>query len=346
MVNWLKLLLGILIFRMLEFLVLPQQLNLPLMSLHQCYLDVLPANESNALQDVLFADVKPIPGRAIFFLETKCQSSESNTLNARQACAIESAAFHNPNFQVFVLFANPKVIDPKDPFITIIRSYRNVHLRQLNIWRYAKETPVEDWIVRDNKFMSIYPTEHTSDLLRFLTLFRFGGIYLDMDIVVLRSLEELPLNYVGMQINGDVSNAVLSLKPMGIGHEVGKLFLRDFQQHFKTDGYTSNGPTVIKRVLEKICGTKSGKEVINHPKRCHGFHIYDPTAFYKLQDIRYFFDTKLLDEAIKQTNNSYLIHVYNSASSNCFSKSGSNTAYKKYAKENCPMTFAAAATFF
>ncbi|XP_034473974.1 lactosylceramide 4-alpha-galactosyltransferase-like [Drosophila innubila] len=332
--------------------------SLNLFDLNQCYLDELPdklssnkGNESIILEDVLLSDIKPTPGRTIFFLETKCQSSNSDlkyimNLTARQACSIESAALNNPNFQVFVIFANPKVIDKKNRFINVIQSYKNVHLRQLNIWRYAKDTPVEDWVLRDNMFLSIYPTEHTSDLLRLLTLYRFGGIYMDLDVVVLRSLEDVPLNYVGVKFDGLLSNAVISLEPTGIGHEVGKLFLREFQQNFNGSSYVFNGPMLIKRVLATICGTKSVKEMTNNPRLCHGVRVFDPSAFFVLQKLFYLFDPKLLEIAMGKTKNSYLIHVWNNASKKCLLKVDSNTAYGKYAEQHCPKTYAAAGQFF
>ncbi|XP_062142934.1 lactosylceramide 4-alpha-galactosyltransferase-like [Drosophila sulfurigaster albostrigata] len=330
-----------------------------LYELHECYLDELPGTistnwSSNAgheyLEDVLLSDIKPIPGRAIYFLETKCYSLNSQShylinLTARQTCSIESAALHNPNFQVFVLFANPKVIDPENPFLNIIRSYSNVHLRQLNIWRYVKDTPVEDWIVRDNKFISRFPTEHTSDLLRLLTVYRFGGIYMDMDVVVLRSMEDIPLNFMGAQITNVISNAVISLEPTGIGHEVGELFLREFQQTFNGTYYLFNGPMLIERVLAKICGTKSVIEMINNRERCHGVRLFDASAFFILQKLIYLFDPRMLNDGIEKTKNSYLIHLWNKGSQKC-KLVGPSSTYGRYAAQNCPKTYAAAGHLF
>ncbi|KAH8376752.1 hypothetical protein KR093_001151, partial [Drosophila rubida] len=265
-------------------------------------------------------------------------------LTARQMCSIESAALHNPNFQVFVLFANPQRIDPQDKFVRIIRSYGNVHLRQLNVWRYVRNTPVEDWIIRDNKFISSFPTEHTSDLLRLLTLHRFGGIYMDMDVVVLRNMENLPLNYVGTELDSIIVNSVMSFDPTGIGHEVVEFFLREFQQHFNGNLYTFNGPIVIQRGLQRICGTKYVEEMMNNPKRCHGIRVLDSTAFYKLRALGYFFNPDLLNDALELTKNSYLTHSYHSSSYNCRSKPGS--AYIKFAQDKCPKTYAVASQFF
>lgn len=136
------------------------------------------------LDDVLLSEPKPVPGRSIFFHETSChrpkrrrqrpgQSPEIQynmlQLTARQACAIESAALHNPNFQVFVLFAGPTYrhhgnnssssssgSQRQQPLIDAILSYKNVQLRQLNLWRYATGTPIEAWLKDGELFRSRY----------------------------------------------------------------------------------------------------------------------------------------------------------------------------------------------
>lgn len=117
----------------------------------------------NGLEDVLLSSVKPPPGRTIFFHETRCHPTNSHyilNLTARQACAIESAALHNPNFQVFVLFASrthiPDNNDPRAKLLNAIVSYKNVHLRQLNLWQYAKDTPIEDWLKKGDLLSSKY----------------------------------------------------------------------------------------------------------------------------------------------------------------------------------------------
>lgn len=118
-------------------------------------------NNSSKLEDVLFSRVQPDPGRSIFFHETTCPHLSSMQrsdvygegvhlnvvkLNPRQACAIESAAIHNPSSKVFVLFASPrfKNSNSSDPIIDAILSYKNVYLRNLNLWTYAAGTPVYD----------------------------------------------------------------------------------------------------------------------------------------------------------------------------------------------------------
>ncbi|XP_034475290.1 lactosylceramide 4-alpha-galactosyltransferase-like [Drosophila innubila] len=304
------------------------------------------------LEDVLLSDTLPPAGRSIFFHETRCRSPYSQyilNLTARQACSIESAALHNPNFQVFVLFASSTYIsdDQKNPLYDALKSYKNVNFRQLNIRRYAKDTPIEDWLEKRDLFRSNFLTEHTSDLLRLLTLYRFGGIYMDLDVVVLRSLENVPLNYVGAHDNITLGNAVISVEPRGIGHKIAELFLRDYQQHYNGNVYVSNGPSLISRVIPKYCNAKV-KELLDNPQLCVGFHVFNSSAFFPLEwpQWTHFILPKFLNDTLARTKDSYLIHLWNKASFRTLFKVGSNNVYGKYAELHCPKSYAAAGQYF
>lgn len=135
-------------------------------TLFQCYMDAKPLKKSEgkqleSLEDVLYSEVRPTPGRSIFFHETPCHSPKKRyilNLNARQACSIESAALNNPNLQIFVLFTSPtflwKATKRRNSNIKALLGYKNVHFRQLNLWRYAENTPIEDWTKRGELFRS------------------------------------------------------------------------------------------------------------------------------------------------------------------------------------------------
>lgn len=51
------------------------------------------------------AKVRPKDGKNIFFIESG-ESTENVTLNPRQACAIESAAYTNPHLNVFFVYSS------------------------------------------------------------------------------------------------------------------------------------------------------------------------------------------------------------------------------------------------
>ncbi|XP_034099363.2 lactosylceramide 4-alpha-galactosyltransferase-like [Drosophila albomicans] len=338
-----SLLIPILIFHGMEFIVLIMFTIFEEGPINRCYIDGVPPFEMNAanfnpaidptsLEDIILSDVKPPPGRAIFFPEIRCHPGDVHRilqLTARQACAIESAALHNPHFQVFVLFESPTHMPVGEtfPLLDAIRSYRNVHFRQLNIWSFAEGTPIEDWAKKAELLHSSFQSEYASDLLRFLTLYHFGGIYLSMDSIVLRSLENLTLNYVGAHDNQSLGNAVFSLKPRGSGHEFAKLFLREFQKSYHAK---SNEQTLINRTMQKICGTLSIKEMQKDAHRCHGFKVFKPNTFFAVSD-----ESNVFEEA----KYSYIIHQWSADSNKCQLKADFRNTFAQFAKKYCPRVY-------
>lgn len=148
---------------------------------------------------------------------------KKNDFNFRQACAIESAAKWNPNRNIFVLFAAPVGFvkdEPKSPIIAALESYSNVYFRNINLYAYSDKTPAGDWIKTDKIFLSKYLVSHMSDYLRFLTLFKFGGTYLDLDLVVQKCFDALPPNYAGAETSIAIAVGAIGFDADDIGHKI------------------------------------------------------------------------------------------------------------------------------
>lgn len=207
------------------------------------------------LDDILFSERQPRLGKSIFFHETSCLADNLVRLNARwvsecvrdncqmyflfnwfqfflcrQACAIESAAKWNPNFDVFLLFASPvgfmRSSAQNASVIHALMSYPNVAMRNVHLWSYTMGTPVNDWLMRGALFGSKYLTSHTSDLLRYLSLYKFGGIYMDLDVVVQKSFENIEPNFTGAESSKDIAAGVMSFAHTGIGHDVAGMCIK------------------------------------------------------------------------------------------------------------------------
>lgn len=90
----------------------------------------------------------------------------------------------NPNWDVFILFASPVGLlngtNSTPPIVKALQSYPNIYFRNINLWTYSLNTPLEDWFLSDKLFMSQYLNSHVSDFLRYVTLYKFGGTYLDL----------------------------------------------------------------------------------------------------------------------------------------------------------------------
>lgn len=147
----------------------------------------------------------------------------------RQACAIESAALRNPNRDIFVLFASPvglKITGTLPQFVDILGKYDNIHFRNINLWRYSIDTPIYKWFQSDKMFESAFLFEHMSDILRAITLYRYGGFYMDLDVIVQKNVDGLGDDFVGDDWSEVVNGAVLHLNNYGIGKRVADTFLR------------------------------------------------------------------------------------------------------------------------
>jgi lactosylceramide 4-alpha-galactosyltransferase len=95
----------------------------------------------------------------------------------------------NPDLEVYLLFTSPIHLGnstAKNKVLTQLLSYPNVHIRHLNFERYFMGSPLEEWYKGGALKASRWPRSHASDALRFLTLWKYGGTYLDLDVVVTR----------------------------------------------------------------------------------------------------------------------------------------------------------------
>lgn len=77
----------------------------------------------------------------IFFVET----SGSDVLNVRQACAIESTAHHNPSMEIYVLMTPSTLIAYNHNLMTKLNSLPNVHLKKVNIDVLVHGSPMFKW---------------------------------------------------------------------------------------------------------------------------------------------------------------------------------------------------------
>lgn len=161
--------------------------------------------------------------RSIFFHETSCKGG----LNSRQACAIESAARTNPDRDIYVFFSSPisnYVIERSNMFV--LQSYDNVNFVRVLISSFVKGTPVQTLVDSEALNGSKWKVEYTSDVLRYMTLFKWAGIYLDTDIIVVRSLDSLPPNWAGKEDNSTINSAALALSTDEIGRKVAEATIR------------------------------------------------------------------------------------------------------------------------
>nr|XP_040232957.2 lactosylceramide 4-alpha-galactosyltransferase-like [Anopheles coluzzii] len=297
----------------------------------------------NILEDVQQSVPQPTDdGRNIFFHETSCLKKDGIVrLNARQACAIESAARANPEWNVYVLFAAPVGFRNRttQPILDALLEYPNVHLRYVNLTTYANDTPLKEWMARGEILRSQYMNSHLSDVMRYLTLYKYGGTYLDLDVIVRQSFEKMKPNYAGAESPQYIAAGVINFESKGHGHELAEMCVRDLLANYNGYQWAQNGPGVITRVLVKHCHTQS---ITNMTQHCsEHFTVYPPSAFYAIAYWNYkqFFEEPYLKSALEALNQSIVVHLWNKLSKDNPVWVGSRVPYGVLAERYCPKVY-------
>ena len=180
----------------------------------------------------------------------------------------------------------------------------------------------------------------SSDAIRLLLIYKYGGHYSDLDMVFLRSVATLANFTSGDGINNSKENKLGqspdNLKETSIGptvanamfhfdagHEFIQRCLEHFQAGFRPEDRLSGGPLLFTRVfLMEMCGMPLGQAVSNilistfNPERCKGINILPQTSFYYYGWFSFstlYSTEKLAVEWERIFKDSYGVHMYSSS---------------------------------
>ncbi|KAL2554763.1 alpha 1 [Forsythia ovata] len=150
-----------------------------------------------------------------------------------------------------------------------------------NLYSLFNNTPSKIWF-NDIKSGKTDPGEiplaqNLSNLIRLAVLYKYGGVYLDTDFIVLKDFSGLR-NSIGAQsidVNGNwtrLNNAVLVFDKM---HPLLYMFMEEFAFTFDGNRWGHNGPYMVSRVVERVAKTQD-----------IDFTVLPPMAFYPVDWIR------------------------------------------------------------
>ncbi|XP_077240218.1 uncharacterized protein LOC143881107 [Tasmannia lanceolata] len=139
-----------------------------------------------------------------------------------------------------------------------------------------KNTYAELWFER-LKNGDINPGEvslgqNLSNLIRLAVLYKFGGIYLDTDVIVMKNFSSLR-NAIGAQTidveTGKWSRLNNAVMVFDKKHPLLYKFIKEFALTFNGNKWGYNGPYLVSRVVSRVAG-----------KPGFNFTVYPPLAFY------------------------------------------------------------------
>ncbi|WOG89857.1 hypothetical protein DCAR_0209096 [Daucus carota subsp. sativus] len=202
-----------------------------------------------------------------------------------------------------------------------------------------ENTVAESWISRlrrgNMNTGEISLGQNLSNLLRLGLLYKFGGIYIDTDIVVLKSFKKLR-NVIGAQTIdvetrnwSRLNNAVMIFDK---GHPLLYKFIEEFALTFDGNKWGHNGPYLVSRVVSRVTGRPG-----------YNFTVLPPIAFYPVdwsrigeffQRRRYDSNSTWLDAKVRHIHKqSYAMHLWNKQSRGLKVEEGS--IIKQIMSENC-----------
>ncbi|XP_012850418.1 PREDICTED: lactosylceramide 4-alpha-galactosyltransferase [Erythranthe guttata] len=246
--------------------------------------------------------------------------SPANSFGQREFFALESLFQTNPESCLIIISTTMdseegfKILEP------LISLGFRVQSISPDLSDLLKNTPAETWLVEIKNGIKnpgeIPLAQNLSNLIRLAVLYKYGGVYLDMDFVVLKDFSGLR-NSIGAQsidANGKwsrLNNAVLVFDKK---HPLIYKFMEEFALTFDGNIWGHNGPYLVSRVVDRVAKTKD-----------FNFTVLPPMAFYPIDWTRIsrFFarpndpaTAKWVEAKIRHLNRStYGVHLWNRKSS-------------------------------
>lgn len=183
-------------------------------------------------------------------------------------------------------------------------------IKMINSWKkFCPDYEVKEWNVNNfniniNQYCrEAYDCEKwafVSDIARLYALYTDGGIYLDTDVEVVKTLDELLYNDVFLGFEG---TEWIGTNMIGATKE--NSFIKEFLDLYKSEKFINNDNTLntttnVER-LTNLLKNRYGVLLNGNEQNLNGIHIYTTD---------YFCPYDYINGKLNQTQNTYSIHWY------------------------------------
>jgi hypothetical protein len=212
----------------------------------------------------------------IFFVQT----SENEDILSRHACSIESAARLHSNGLIFVLMRSVYVHTKKGSF-NRLQTYTNirfVHFNELDIYSNTTLSRLSE--TKRTQFIHYFAISHMSDFIRTALLYKYGGIYFDLDVIPLKTFS-LFSNTVALETMDGVNVAVLAFEKQHLVLDIQMdIQLTLVNKQLNAFCWNCVGPTALSDALKQICDDKT--LYIHSKDKCQQIDIQPSFVFYPI----------------------------------------------------------------
>ena len=169
----------------------------------------------------------------------------SNSISWLQWRTIESIFFHHHSAKVIV---HSNTV-PQSVFEVLTEAGYTIEVRSYSLEELLRITPAENFTRKVHGFeVGKYWSAHQSILLRLLVLYKWGGVYIDSDIILVRPVTSLlTTNFMVWEdsLNKSASNAFMMFE---MGNGFLKSCLREFTEHYDGSKWAYSGSRLMTRI--------------------------------------------------------------------------------------------------
>ncbi|XP_074860174.1 alpha-1,4-N-acetylglucosaminyltransferase-like [Carettochelys insculpta] len=277
-------------------------------------------------------DVMNQRGR-IIFVETTDHLEPSPLAS----CSVESAARIYQDRSVVYFMKGLKnntelVSNSAYPAFTLLSAMENVHIRPFQMDALFQETPLLPWYRRVNPDQEVYWRHVSSDACRYALIWKYGGIYMDTDVISLRpiSLENF-LTAEDLKLMGSAIFGFSHHHPFVWG------CMEDFVENYNGADWGYQGPKLLTRRLRALCKLTNFQNVEN--QTCRNISILHPQRFYPIPYSEWWKYFEVW-ETNPDFSSSFGLHLWNFMNKEHKTVvAGSNTLVETLYKKYCPTTY-------
>jgi hypothetical protein len=203
-------------------------------------------------KNISATDVQTPAQRKVFFVIT------TDNLSARHLCAIESAAKMASNYYIYIItlsISNTKAnIKSYKPLEKLSNLYPNIEIFRFTGKKYFRDSPITDILQHSDISLSL-----VEFAARILTLWRYGGITYDLDLITLDNTSRRPYPFPsgdGVMIstdNGSVMSA--SSQCQAFLYEMMMSVVSLYAKHHENSNLSNDD--VIRHTLKNVFNSTS-----------------------------------------------------------------------------------------
>ena len=215
---------------------------------------------------LLFHLIFTTSNKSIISLFRKHDNKQRGYFNWRHMRCVEAIFYHHPTAEIIV---HSNTLSQKT-FDVLAEVGYSIRVQKYNLTKLIIDSPAYDFIKKlENATRNSYWYSHETDLLRLLFLYKWGGVYLDTDMILVRSLDSLEMNTIGFQ---DSKKSLLcgAFMMFEKGHSYLKSCLVEFAKKYNGNHWILNGPSLLTRIWHRLYESKNDV----HTKDYKAFYMF------------------------------------------------------------------------